>query len=156
MGLHRAGVYIGENLLGADWSNPLGHWENKDFKILNEKILHAAGGTWSQPPPEDKILAIYPQFKDKIEAVVRKSERAPLWGWKEPRTTLTIRLYLPHLLNPHIIAIFRDPVAVAASLKRRNNMGVKQGLALAKEYNQRLIAFLSEYYGVLSTAYERL
>lgn len=156
MGLHRANVHIGENLLGADWSNPLGHWENKAFKTLNEEILQAAGGSWQSPPSEKEILKVYPRFRAQIRAAIHKHERAPMWGWKDPRTTLTIKLYLPHLVNLHIVSIFRDPVEVATSLKRRNNIGIKQGMALAKEYNTRLIKFLSEYYGTNGIAYERL
>jgi len=148
LGLQRAGVHIGEHLLAGDIANPLGYYENLEFKDLNERILFAAGGNIFQPPAEEKILQQYPKFKQEIIDTIARNTREPIWGWKEPRTTLTIRLYLPHLQNLHIISIFRNPYEVAKSLQRmRPSMSIKRGVAIANTYNSRLIKFLSEYYG---------
>lgn len=143
-GLHTSDIFIGQQLLGPDHSNPYGHYEALDFTILNREILSAAGGSWDNPPSEDAILNQVDNFDSKITAIIEKNKRHH-WGWKDPRTILTIKLFLPHIENPHFIACFRDPDEVAKSLNKRNQMPIDQGLTLAKEYNRRLLDFLGDF-----------
>jgi hypothetical protein len=63
------------------------------------------------------------------------------WGWKDPRTCLTIPLYAPHLVSPRYIEIIRDKNAVTKSLAKRSK-GVTHG-ALYDEYLCRSKLFLS-------------
>jgi hypothetical protein len=133
---------------------------------LNIEILERAGGSWRKPPQEEKILRLEPAYRVVIARLIEKkiagaklrlgemSKRRNrlaagpgvddlIWGWKDPRTTLTIRLYEPHLQDPHFIASFRDPVKVAESLcARSSRMTIEQGVDLAREYNRRLVTFL--------------
>jgi hypothetical protein len=57
---------------------------------------------------------------------------------------LTVELFVPHLVEPHYIAVFRNPTEVAKSLKVRNGFDLSKGIALAKEYNQRILDFLNK------------
>ena len=150
--LHDNSVSMGEVVLGASKSNPWGHFEDLHFIRLNDKILRAAGGTWDSPPPESAILEQRKRFEPEIKAIISAREDElhkdyPLWGFKDPRTTLTIRLFHPHLTNPHYIACYRDPHDVAESLRKRDGMPINKGLALAKEYNQRLARFMEYFCG---------
>lgn len=133
-GLHEAGVYMGENLnrYGFDGYD---FYENEDFVNLNDRILKAAGGDHKNPPSRQRILE--QDFSREIQEVISKHERK-LWGWKDPRTTLTIELYMPYLKNPHFITCFRDPKKVA-----RHYHG---DVTLAYEYNRRLLDFLYKNY----------
>lgn len=142
-GLHESGVSVGKRLLGADPANPEGYYEDTDFMSLNKKILSAAGGDWKDPPPDSVIQSAGKRFAPEIKELVSKKQ-AKLWGWKDPRTTLTVKLYLPYIENPHFFCCFRDPQEVAESLKIRNNFSTKEGLTLARIYNRRLMAFLRE------------
>ncbi len=149
-GLNDAGVAMGDDLLSAQASNPWGHFEDIEFIALNEAILRAAGGSWDNPPPEQAILDQARRYDSSIKALVRANDGNvdpdyPIWGWKDPRTTLTIRLYVKHLINPHFIACFRNPYDVAKSLNRRDGKPMNEGFNLAKEYNRRLISFLSDF-----------
>lgn len=137
--LHKFGVNMGKELLGGGNSKTSPHYEDISFLKLNEKILMAAGGFWDNPPPEKKILALKDKFAPEIKYLVKN--KSGLWGWKDPRTTLTIKLYLPYLKNPHFICCFRDPLEVAKSLYRRQRMPIKEGLKLAEIYNKRLLDF---------------
>ncbi|MBA7709205.1 hypothetical protein ES703_118117 [subsurface metagenome] len=93
-GLHKFGVNMGKELLGGAGSKiKTPHFENMDFLRLNGRILKTAGGSWDNPPPEKKILALKKRFEPEIKKLVR--EKSGLWGWKDSRTTLTIKLYLP-------------------------------------------------------------
>ena len=49
-GLEKIGIDMGDNQLGANQWNPLGHFENVDFVGLNDRILNTAGGNWLDPP----------------------------------------------------------------------------------------------------------
>lgn len=127
-----------------------GHFENKSFVELNDRILRAAGGSWLNPPPESEILALADRFDLEIrEAVEAASHGRERWGWKDPRTTLTVRLYLPHLTQPHFIAVFREPQEVVGTLMRRDgtfkDLGAATATALVSEYNQRLLEFLRDF-----------
>lgn len=156
LGMHRSGtslvagiltklhVNMGKKLLGKNISNPLGHFEDQEFIDLNDQILQAAGGSWDVPPSREAILAQQPQFKTVIENLIQTKESG-VWGWKDPRTCLTIELYLPFLHNPFFIICHRDPLAIAESLLKRNQMEIDQGLKLAKIYQERVGIFLNEY-----------
>lgn len=152
-GLFLSGVSMGDEMLGTHESNPWGHFEDIEFIALNDAILRAAGGSWDNPPPEEAILNQARRYDSSIKALVRANDGNvdpdyPIWGWKDPRTTLTIRLYIKHLMNPHFIACFRNPYDVAKSLNRRDGKPISEGVELAKEYNRRLLSFLEEFGGV--------
>ena len=143
-GLNNFGVNMGEKLMGGDEWNKIGYFEDMEFFRLNEEILKAAGGSWYEPPSERKILALKKEFGPKIKKLVEK--KSGLWGWKDPRTTLTIKLYLPYLKNPHFICCFRDPKEVARSLSKTQGISTEKALKLAGIYNKRLLKFLKEVY----------
>ena len=146
-GLDKRGVNMGDNLLPADAGNPEGYYENIEFMNLNQRILESAGGNWKNPPSRKDILDQKEKFDDVIERVVTKNQD-DLWGWKDPRTTLTIELFLPYLENPHFITCFREPEEVGKSLNRRDGMPVERGVELANVYNERLTDFLKGWTGV--------
>lgn len=140
-------IHLGdeEDMLPPAPDNPQGFYENKKFIELNDEILFAAGGNWLEPPAHEKILEVESRFEKPIKTLLREESYASdIWGWKDPRTTLTIELYHKHLENPHYIACFRDPIQVAESLNKRNGYSLQKGLTCALEYNYRLIRFLSE------------
>jgi hypothetical protein len=139
------GVNIGERLLGPSKGNFQGHFENVRFLELNRKILKKAGGNWDNPPSEEAIIKAGNELQGEIKRLVEQ-ERGGLWGWKDPRTTLTIRLYMPYLENPYFIVCFRNPYEVAKSLQKRNGFSLEKGLALAITYNERLLSFLTDFY----------
>lgn len=150
LGMHRSATSLVSKALMSEiymGQNPRPKvYESKRFRWLNQDILVRAGGDWDRPPSEQAIMGQYEHFKSRIVDVIGEESRGKdLWGWKDPRTTLTIGLYLPHLENPHFIAIFRNPLEVAKSLERRksNSIPLRRGVRLANEYNARLLKFLS-------------
>jgi len=50
------------------------------------------------------------------------------WGWKDPRLSLTIELFLPYLHNPVFVICTRKSQTIAESLFRRDGIEVKRGL----------------------------
>ena len=142
--LEKLGVNMGKELLGPHWSNPLGHFENVKFVNLNERILKEAKGSWDNPPKEENILSLKEKFFEEIEKLIEKEE-SEIWGWKDPRTSLTIELYLPYLKNPHFFVCHRNIKAIAEELKERDNMEIVKGEKLAKLYEKRIDEFFQKY-----------
>ena len=144
--LNDSGILMGETFLQPDSGNPLGYYEDIDFVNLNKQILIQAGGDWVNVPPETKILQLRQDksLMRRIEHLVKTKSKAATWGWKDPRTVLTIRLYLPYLPEHYFVTCLRDPYDVALSLQKRNQFDINLGMSLATEYNKRLINFMTQ------------
>jgi hypothetical protein len=140
-------VHMGNSRLGPSAGNPEGHYENIEFLELNQKMLKSADGSWNRPRSREEILGVRNRFDKQIKQLVdSSSEGKTLWSWKEPRTTLTIELYLPQLVNPHFVCCFREPEKVATSLTKRDaklDINFESSMVLAKIYNERLLDFCS-------------
>ncbi len=146
-------ISLGETLIAPSASNPRGHYEDVRFVKMNDRLLAAAGGSWHCPPARSALMSVAERFNEPIRALVgRASAGKQFWGFKDPRTTLTVELYLPHLSQPHFICCFRDPEEVARSLRSRNGFSLERGRRLAGVYNQRLLEFLHRFTGVTASA----
>jgi len=164
LGMHSGGTSLVAKGLAGSISmgvNPTSNWEDNRFGRLNMAILKAAGGSSFDPPDEAAIMMAGQRFEDRIKETIaagmknaRESckaryQPALCWGWKHPTNSLTVRLFHPHIPNPHYIAVFRDPYETALSLSRRPFHPVpdiKAGIALTLEYSRRVMAFLQEVY----------
>ena len=144
-GLKQAGVNMGEKLLGPGRGNLSGHFEDLSFLYMNELILHQAGGKWNSPPPEKAIIKAGKFFKKEIKELIEKKNKTGLWGWKDPRTILTIKCYMPYLHDPCFYVCLRKPEMIADSLKRRDETSIEFGVKLAAIYHKRLVDFLVEW-----------
>jgi hypothetical protein len=134
--LHEAGVHMGDDLLSGLPDNPDGHYEDMDFLKKNVEIL--GGNIWNDVnrPLEDV---------DTLALIHQKNTR-PLWGWKDPRTVLTIDKYYDHLEDPVIVALFRKPTLVGKSMAQRGDISEEDAITLAKAYNKKIIDFLSNHF----------
>jgi len=161
LGMHRSATsliakgldavcHMGDDMLEPAKDNPEGFYENKRFLDLNIEILQTAGGNWLEPPSRAQIMAVKDQFDHKIRRLVEEESKDGIWGWKDPRTSLTIDLFHPHLINPHYVCVFRNPKEVAKSLSARGAYSTNKGINCAYEYNARILTFIAENH--LSTA----
>jgi len=155
LGMHRTGTTFLTRCLeksGVDMGGSGDKYrENPEFKALNRKIIIGAGGGWesgSIPSPEENILAQQGNFDEKIKATIAHHKKQ-LWGFKDPRTALTARLLMPHILeiddDPFLYCCFRRPEEIADSLNRRQGTSHDLGIAIAREYNTRLLNFLWDF-----------
>ena len=149
------GVYMGDlgSLLSHEWNhmddNLRGHWENKEFYELGEKTLLDNKGSWHEVPAQ---ININKELGLKINHAIQNLLKHPsiASGYKDPRSLLYFdawHSYLPQ--DTIIIGIFRHPLKVAESLKKRNNFTYDKSLKLWKEYNKRLLAILDKNKGFL-------
>ena len=140
--LHRAGMYLGTNLMRASHSSNLeGHLEAWEAVHINDRILHLSGGAWDRVPD---TLRGDEQTGTQIAAFLDKLRRQPVAGWKDPRTTITFPLWMPHLANYRVVAALRHPLGVARSLELRDGLSREQGLHLWHLYNERLLQYAEQ------------
>jgi len=146
--LDRLGIAMGEDQPGRQVSNPMGHFEDGDLLSLNELILSQAGGSWDNPPTAAQIQNQAAPLDDRIQKIIldkRHANQDQHWGWKDPRTSLTIKLYLPYLRNPYIIWSQRDPDSISNSLRIRNKMPEHEANKLTEHYQRQIIDFLRDH-----------
>ena len=104
---------------------------------LHEDILAHSEGSWHQPPAGCHWLQQHIARRDTIIASYRAQ---PLWGFKDPRSLITLPFWREALPGLERVGIFRHPAAVAASLQARDPVFTfDSGLMLWRDYNRRLL-----------------
>ena len=142
-GLRRCGIKMGNRVL----KDVL---EDTDFKNLNKKILRAAGGIWYDPPSEEAILEL--DFSRRIKSLLENYDYK-MWGFKDPRTSLTGKLLFPHLGGDvYLFCCFRKPDRLVKSLKRKYSehfdeefVGKYINKNLIDRYNEGVISLIREF-----------
>jgi len=145
--LRRMGVNMGTNFLNEDYWNPYGYWEDKDFLWINKGILENAGGSWRNPPSRDHITGGAKKFSKAIRETLDRKMRetnALNWGWKDPRTCLTIWEYHERLPDPKYIYIRRSPFNIYASLIKLHGGNHGDWMELHDKYKHSVNTFLEE------------
>jgi len=141
--LHDQGVEMG--VRDADKKHTL--YEHLEFNKLNREILREAGGSWDNPPLENKIRMVMQDsnMKQKISRLIGQFKNV-FWGFKDPRTVLTIDNILPHLKDDvYLVCVFRKPEKVANSLKIQGGVERKRAYELYKEYNRRIVKTIIQF-----------
>jgi hypothetical protein len=149
IGMHRSGTSFLTGLL-RDMGLFVGRFVQRNnepffFMDRNEKVLSACGGDWDNPGVVKSLLGAEPlcaliagkwaRELDGIHALpfmgpqLYLSHRSVFrlripWGWKEPRTTALLPLWLRVFPNAKILHIYRNGIDVAASLMVRERARV--------------------------------
>ena len=134
------GAWPGEDerlLRGAD--NPRGHFELADLHMACVRRLQAVGADWRNPLAESSAAAT-DAFRREAALILQTLESRRPWFIKEPRLCLLARELLPLLTRPVFLHVIRDPVAVAASLAKRDGMPADEALALWEHYTREAFA----------------
>lgn len=164
--LENAGVFLGE-VSRKNPHNTKGNQENLDIVALNDDVLHANGGAWDRPPAS---LHWGSPLRARRDRLIEHYSQHEIWGFKDPRTVLTLPFWLEALPQMTMVGTFRSPTAVAGSLAKRSNWPHEKGVALWVAYNrilrelieQRAIALISfdlpqqEYLAKLRILFARL
>jgi len=134
--LMEAGVYLGRVLDKSITRNPKGLQEPPAVLYMQEDLLKANGGSWNEPPEQVEWFPMHAAVRDLF---IESREGEACWGFKDPRTLLTLEGWLKVLPNARPLGIFRHPMAVARSLESRNEFPIEKGLAIWHAYNSRLL-----------------
>jgi len=129
--LSRLGLFVGAHIDG--------HHESIFFRARNQMLLERCGGSWDRPLPIQALLD-QPDLRDAAVRQLRSSVRSAAflqhlgprrylrrlrgraigpWGWKDPRTVLTLPLWSEVFPEAALLMVRRNGVDVAASLTTR-------------------------------------
>jgi hypothetical protein len=156
VGMHRSGTSAVAGAIGAlgfampqqddrmDWpeSNPE-HWESLALAVHDDNLLDRLGGSWDAPPDLldgwERSSAIS-QLPDPGPVLAAAFPDQGPFVWKDPRLSLLLPYWRPLLPDPlAVILIWRSPLAVANSLRKRDDLDLAHGIALWERYNRSAI-----------------
>jgi GT2 family glycosyltransferase/glycosyltransferase involved in cell wall biosynthesis len=141
--LHGCGLYLGpkDALMPPQVDNPDGFWEHLGFVALNDELLNALGGAWDLPPRINENLAgdRLDPVRMKARLLIEGFDSEQIWGWKDPRNSLTLPFWEDLLPGLKTVIVVRNPLEVAYSMGKRNGTSYAFGLRLWEIYNRRLI-----------------
>ena len=158
--LERAGIFMG---VVKDHN-----YEAMHFLSLNQQALWAAGASWLEPkvpePLHYKTLPAPLLYQEHFKLVTGWQKfshqvRGRRWGWKDPRNTFTLPMWLQLFPKARVLHIYRDEEAVAHSLKERNRVRgeVHDARLNDLDFNRRLARLYREqgfsYARVLGSRY---
>jgi hypothetical protein len=137
------GVFLGP-VHESNPHNRKGNRENQKLVDLNTAILRHNHAEWDRPPAEPLIWNA--SHSCELEHLVSSynAVNAPFWGFKDPRTLLTLRFWLSRIEKAKYVGTVRHPLLVARSLESRNGFDINQGLILWLAYNTILLNLLKE------------
>lgn len=157
LGMHRSGTSVLAELLqacglfiGRRYDH---HFETPFFQRLNMACLESAGATWFRPEPYLERHDSDPEFVRQCQSLLERrvntlfarkflgwrhalgvqEPRVSAWGWKDPRTCLTLDLWLPLFPGARLLHVVRHPLDVAISLERREHQRRKEGRTPVEE-----------------------
>ncbi len=103
--------------------------ESVCFLRVNDELLRSVGANWANPEPflvhlQDKDFVgqgveLARKTLDKNIHLYGKVEHGQHWGWKDPRTTLTLSIWLRLFPKAKVVHIVRNGIDVGLSLMRR-------------------------------------
>ncbi|MFY9260094.1 MAG: sulfotransferase [Gallionella sp.] len=142
--LQHLGLFVGEDL------DP--NCEPEYFIRLNDWLLKEAGGAWDQPSAMAKfygagddfielnvdylreILSTWPvsSFIGKLAYLKGDTpfNMQRMWGWKDPRNTITLPIWLRLFPEAKVLHIHRNGIDVAASLQVRAQRELSEAIAV--------------------------
>lgn len=138
-GLLALGVRLGDRLHPAWIDNPKGFWEDKDCISINEELLALLGSAYDRIDLGFSISADDPKVLDlRVRAAEvlhnRLQEGGGLWGFKDPRTCRLLPFWKPLLSatgsSLAFVICLRNPMSVARSLNKRNDIAFEKGYLL--------------------------
>ncbi len=134
-------------MVGGNASNPRGHWEVEALTDFNQALLERAGASWLAPSTaaldEMKRLSA-PELGIDTHALETFGQAFATTSWlfKDPRLSLTLPFWR-RVLDPNpAVLVLRDPMAIARSLRARNDLALPFGLALWERYLRSAVSSL--------------
>ena len=119
--LHRAGLFLGYDLLEAAFSNPHGHFEDTEIMNLHERILADNGRTWVVSEPFLPVIT-ESHWREMERIIRRRNADRNLWGFKDPRVCSFMMIWKHLLPGARTLLVYRHFSDTAYSLGRRQSV----------------------------------
>ncbi|MFB1504484.1 MAG: rhamnan synthesis F family protein [Thiocapsa sp. C3-sup] len=176
--VNRLGGDLPSNLMPPDDDNEAGFWESIDIYRLNDEILESAGSSWDDWRRFNSDWFASPTplaFKSRALRILEQDfDRSSLFVLKDPRICRLLPFWLDVLetfqTETKCIIPIRNPLEVAASLKKRNGFSPSLSSilwlrhALDAEHDSRGLAraflsyddLLDDWRGVMTSLGDRI
>ena len=118
--LHRAGLFLGYDLMGAAFSNPYGHFEDVEVVRLHEQLLADNGQTWMVSEPFLPVI-VEPHWRGMERIVQLRNAEHSLWGFKDPRVCSFMMAWKHLLPGAKVLLVYRHFSDTTYSLGRRQS-----------------------------------
>src|ERR1700730_13603526 len=141
--LHACGLDLGpeSDLMPPASDNPDGFWENLSFIAMNDELLNELGGAWDLPPRSTPFTEKrFGAMRARARLLVSTFSRSKVWGWKDPRNSLTLPFWRAIVPKLRTIILVRNPLEVAYSLHQRNGVSLHLALSLWGAYNEHALS----------------
>jgi hypothetical protein len=106
--------------------------------MVSDAILKRHGGSWDKPPslpPNWEADAALDDLRNQARQMIQDQfAGAALWGWKDPRTCLTLPFWQRLLPDMRYIICLRNPSDVASSLGHRDRLSPEESSHLWLAY----------------------
>lgn len=118
--LHRAGLFLGYELLEALPSNPYGHFEDREVVELHQRILSDNGLSWLVSEPLLPVVNRH-HWRRMQEMIERRNTEHGTWGFKDPRVCLFLMLWKYLLPDARVLLVYRHFSESTYSLGQRHS-----------------------------------
>ena len=118
--LHRAGLFLGYDLLRSAFSNRHGHFEDTEVLNLHQQILADNGRTWLVSEPFLPVIT-GSRWRSMEHLIQRRDAEHNLWGFKDPRVCLFMMVWKYLLPNVRVLLVYRHFSDTTYSLGRRQS-----------------------------------
>jgi len=144
--VQRAGVNIGERLVPPGKANPRGFFEDADFVEFHKQALRKRGyanpvtGGFTFEPTSEEV--------ERASTLIKQREHLPIWGWKDPRTSLFLEFWHQLLPDARFLFVYRHPLDTLLSLVRVSefsSLGLLEGLEAWRFHNSRIEEFAQHH-----------
>ena len=151
IGMHRSGTTLIARMLESVGVF-MGYQQDENaeaqfFLKLNGWLFRQSGAAWDRPLPVKELLQnpdVRDLCREYLQAMVFSTRAAYFlgpsrykggkslakmrtpWGWKDPRNTFTLPLWMPIFPGAKVIHVYRNGVDVARSLAVREQQGVAE------------------------------
>lgn len=141
--LHACGAFLGQEdeLVRPSPDNPEGYFESRSFVTLNEDLMAQFGGRWDEPPSFPAGWELTPAavpFLDRAAELIEQARRQ-VWGWKDPRSSLTMPFWQRLLPDLKVVVCIRNPLEVTRSLFTRGDFNEPSQFQLWLTYYRQLL-----------------
>lgn len=123
--LSGAGLDLGTELIGANASNPYGHFEDREIVNFHTALLRDQGMSWHVT--DDILPFVSARRWDELEHIAESRQtNSQIWGFKDPRACLFLNLWKHVLPDLRVCALYRNPAEAARSLHWRHAIDVHE------------------------------
>jgi hypothetical protein len=163
-GLQTLGVDLGNSLIGGlPDNNEKGFWEDKEVNAFNEGLLARLDSSWDRLANFNDERLKLDRWSDLRSAAVallgRKLEPGRVFGLKDPRMCLLLAFWRDVFAEIDVrasyLVVVRSPIAVAASLAKRDGFPAIKGVLLWAKYSVAAIRATHDQRRVF-TAYDAI